>query len=84
MYDAVMLGHQTINELDLVRIPQELASAEGVEARGTVVWYVSPAPTATVECVSLSDPIDRLETKLLDISISDLEPIDCEMQRPAG
>jgi hypothetical protein len=63
------------DEIDVVEIPPSLALQHGVEPIGTVVWYVAPAPFATIECCLVSDNPDRLRTLLLDVPIRDLRPV---------
>ena len=69
------IGMWTPMELDAVMVPQALATDEGVEGKGAIVWHVASAPYATVECRVLDENPDGLRTKLLDIPIADLRPI---------
>jgi hypothetical protein len=62
-------------ELDVVGIPKAIAARERVNDRGTIVWHVEGAPYVTVECRCLDDNPDGLNTKLLDIELSDLRSI---------
>lgn len=63
-----------MRELDEVLIPRELAEAERVEPQGTVVWFLSGATFATVECRVVDNNPDGLKTKLLDVAVDTLQP----------
>ena len=63
-----------MKELDEVVIPFIIAEKAGVVRSGTIVWYVPDAVYATVECAILADNPEGIKTRLIDVSISKLQP----------
>jgi len=63
-----------VRELDQVTIPTHVAESFEIVPHGTIVWYVDGAGFATVECAVAADNPDGLETKLVDVDISELRP----------
>jgi hypothetical protein len=61
-----------LKDLDVVRIPREVAVVNAVEDVGTVVWCSVDAPFATVEVQALPGGTENVETKLIDVEISRL------------
>jgi len=65
----------SLKELDEVFIPQEVSDLEGVELRGTIVWYIDGASYATIECAVRGGTGVGDETKLLDIDVNSIRKV---------